>query len=188
VGHDNINPGTKEKIVLINELEEAWELALADASRQAQRAGRADISRYLDLRRRNDLIRRTAIDWLNATFTALAADANRFNAGIQIERHDDHRFRRGPATMVGTRLTFRRGMRELTIESGWPRTPRDGIVRGDGLACANIKHLGRARMNDELVLIRSKTDSPQWFVLKDDDRSLVDDSLLRRHFSFFAQP
>ena len=173
--------------MLINELEEAWELALADASQRAQRSGRADIARDLDLRRRNDLIRRTAIDWLNATFTALAADANRVNAGIQVERRDDHRFRRGSATMVGTVLTFRRGVRELTVESGWPRTPRDGIVRGDGLACANIKHLGRARMNDELVLIRSKTDSPQWFVLKDDDRSLLDDALLRQHFSFFTQ-
>lgn len=171
----------------MTELEEAWELALADASQRAQRAGRADITRYLDLRRRNDLIRRTAIDWLNATFTAFAADANRVSAGIQIERRDDHRFRRGPATMVGTKLTFRRGVRELTIESGWPRSPRDGIVRGDGLACANIRHLGRARMNDELVLSRSKTDSPQWFVLKDDERSLLDDLLLRRHFSLFTQ-
>jgi hypothetical protein len=171
----------------MNELEDAWELALADASHRAQRAGRADITRYLDLRRRNDLLRRTAIDWLNATFTALAADANRVNGGIQIERQDNHRFRRGSATMVGTQLTFRRGVRTLTIESGWPRTPRDGIVRGDGLACANIKHLGRARMNDELVLVRSKTDSPQWFVLKEDERSLLNDSLLHRHFSFFTQ-
>lgn len=174
-------------IVLTNELEEAWELALAEAAHRAQTAGRADIATYVDLRRRNDLLRRTAIDWLNATFTALAADANRVSAGIQIERRDDHRFRRGPATMVGTQLTFRRGVRTLTIESGWPRTPRDGIVRGDGLACANIKHLGRTRMNDELVLLRSKTDSPQWVVLKDDERTLLDDSLLRQHFSFFTQ-
>lgn len=173
--------------MLMNELEEAWEIALAEASRRAHGSGRADIARYLDLRRRNDLLRRTAIDWLNATCTALAADANRVNAGIQIERHDDHRFRRGSATMVGTRLIFRRGVRELTIESGWPRTPRDGIVRGEGLACANIKHLGRTRMNDELLLIRSKTDSPQWFVLKDDERWPLNDAVLRRHFSFFTQ-
>jgi hypothetical protein len=171
----------------MNELEEAWELALTEATQRAQNAGRADIARYLDLRRRNDLLRRIAIDWLNGTFTALAADANRVSAGIQIERQDDHRFRRGSATMVGTQLTFRRGVRTLTIESGWPRAPRDGIVRGDGLACANIKHLGRARMNNELVLVRSKTDSPQWFVLKEDERSLLSDSLLRNHFSFFTQ-
>ena len=173
--------------MLINELEEAWELALAEASQRAQRAGRADIARYLDLRRRNDLLRRTAIDWLNAAFTSLAADANRFSAGIQIERHDDHRFRRGPATMVGPQLVFRRGVRTLTVESGWPRTPRDGIVRGDGLACANIRHLGRARLNDELVLIRSRNDSPQWFVINDDERSPLNDLMLRRHFAFFTR-
>ena len=171
----------------MNELEEAWEIALAEASRRAHGSGRADIARYLDLRRRNDLLRRTAVDWLNATCTALAADANRINAGIQIERRDDHRFRRGSATMVGTRLIFRRGVRELTVESGWPRTPRDGIVRGEGLACANIKHLGRTRMNAELLLVRSKTDSPEWFVLKDGERSRLNDSVLRGHFSVFTQ-
>ena len=60
--------------MLVNELEEAWEVALAEASQRAQSAGRADIAGYLDLRRRNDLLRRTAIDWLNGTFTALAAE------------------------------------------------------------------------------------------------------------------
>ena len=89
--------------------------------------------------------------------------------------------------MVGSRLIFRRGVRALTIESGWPRAPKDGIIRGDALACANIKHLGRARMNDELVLVRNKADSPQWFVLKDERRVTLNDSFLRRHFSFFTE-
>jgi hypothetical protein len=172
----------------MDELEDAWELALAEASRRAVASGRADIAQYLDLRRRNDLLRRTAIDWLNAAFTSLAGDANRISAGIQIERHDNHRFRRGSATMVGTRLVLRRGVRALTIESGWPRTPRDGVVRGDGLACANIKHLGHTRMNDELVLVRSRTDSPQWWVLKDDERWPLTESVLRRHFTALSQP
>ena len=170
-----------------NELEEAWELALAEASRRAQTSGRADVSGYLDLRRRNDLLRRTAIDWLNGVFTALAADANRASAGIQVVRNENHRFRRGAATMVGIELVFRRGVRALTLESGWPRTPRDGIVRGDGLACANIKHLGRTRLNDELVLVRSKTDAPQWCVLKDDNRSALSDRDVRHHFSLLTQ-
>lgn len=174
--------------MLTNELEEAWEIALMEAAQRAHKAGRADVTRYLDLRRHNDLLRRTAIDWLNAVFTAMAADANRVSAGIQIERQDEHRFRRGPATMVGPQLIFRRGVRAMTIESGWPRTPRDGIVRGDGLACANIKHLGRARNNDELLLVRSRTDSPQWFVLNDDERAPLNESVLRRHFSLFTQP
>jgi len=172
----------------MNDLDEAWELALAEASGRAQRAGRADIARYLDLRRQNDFLRSIAVEWLNGVFTALAADANRHHAGIQIEQHEGHRFRRGSATMVGTQLVLRKGVRALTVESGWPRAPRDGIVRGNALACANIKHLGRARMNDELVLVRSRTDSPQWFVLKDDERSLLTDAFLNRHFSHLTKP
>jgi len=172
----------------MNDLEDAWELALAEAARRAEGAGRADIARYLDLRRGNDLLRRTAIDWLNAAFTSLAADANRVSAGIQMERHDDHRFRRGSATMVGSQLILRRGVRELAVESGWPRTPRDGIVRGAGLACANIKHLGRRRLNAELLLVKSRSNSPQWCVLKDDAQSPLTEALLRRHISLLIQP
>ena len=171
----------------MNDLDEAWELALAEASRRAHGAGRADIARYLDLRRENDFLRSIAIDWLNGAFTSLAADANRHSAGIRIERHENHRFRRGSATMVGTRVILRKGVRALTVESGWPRTPPDGIVRGNALACANIKHLGQARMNDELVLVRSRTDSPQWFVLKDDEHSILTDAFLNRHFSLFTK-
>lgn len=171
----------------MNDLEAAWEVALTEAVRRAEGSGRADIARYLDLRRQNDLLRRTAVDWLNESFTACAANANRLSAGIQIERHDNHRFRRGTATMVGTQLVFRRGVRALSVETGWPRVPRDGIVRGDGLACANIKHLGRTRMNVELVLFRSKTDAPQWFILRDDERAPMNDSFFRHHFSYFVQ-
>lgn len=171
----------------IPDLEEAWELALAEATQRAHGAGRADIARYLDLRRRNDLLRRAATDWLNESVTVLAADANRHGAAIQIERQTEHRFRRGSATMVGPQLVFRRGVRELSVEVGWPRTPRDGIVRGNGLACANLKHLGRPRLNQELVLVSSAHGSPQWFILKDDGRALLAASDLRRHFALLSQ-
>lgn len=166
----------------MSELEEAWELALAEANRRARAAGRADITRYLDLRAQNDLLRRTAIDWLTATLTALAGEANRNGAAIQIERQDSHHFRRGSATMVGTQLTLRHGVRALTIESGWPRAPGDGIVRGNGLACANIKHFGQRRSNAELLLARSSGGSPEWFVLeKNGRRSLLTETDVRTH-------
>lgn len=168
----------------MSELEDAWELALAEAMGRAQTAGRADIAGYLDLRAQNDLLRRTAADWLTITFTSLAAVANRHGAGIQIEQSDAHRFRRGSATMVGTQLTLRRGVRSLTIESGWPRAPRDGIIRGDGLACANIKHLGRHRSNAELFLARSSDGAPRWQVVeKTGEKSLLTDAHIRQHFS-----
>ena len=171
----------------MTELDEAWEIALAQATQRAQGSGRADIARYLDLRRRNDLLRRAATDWLLDAVFALAADANRKGGTIEIERSEEHRFTRGAATMVGTALTLRRGVRSLTIESGWPRAPRDGVVRGNGLACANIRHLGQARYDDELILVTTAKGSPQWCVVKAGSRSLLTASALRRHFSMFSQ-
>ena len=159
-------------------------MALSEARQRAHAEGRADIAGYLDLRAQNDLLRRAAADWLATTFTALAAVANRHGAAIQIEQKDAHRFRRGPATMVGTQLTLRRGVRALTIECGWPRAPRDGFVRGDGLACANLKHLGRPRANAELLLARSSSGVPQWLIIEGDGhQTALSEAHLREHFS-----
>ena len=171
----------------MSELETEWELALAQAQERARAAGRRDIADYLNLRRRNDLLRQTATDWLVNIFVVLAGEANRAGAGIQIEQQNENRFQRGNATMVGKRITLRRGVRALTIECGWPRTPRDGIMRGNGLACANIKHFGQPKLDDELLLTPSKAGSPQWLILRDDTRSNLTESQLRRHFSFLSQ-
>jgi hypothetical protein len=181
-GHDNINHSRREKA--LNELDEAWELALAEAKQRAQAAGRSNIAEYLDLRRQNDLLRRTAIEWLVNAFTMLAADANRGGSGIQIEQKGSHRFSVGHTTMVGTRVTLRNGVRALMVESGWPRTPRDGFVRGRGLAWANIKHFGRKRSNAELLLERTASGKPQWLVLeKTDTRMPLSEDHLRDHIS-----
>ena len=171
----------------MSELETEWELALAQAQERARAAGRRDIADYLNLRRRNDLLRQTATDWLVNVFVVLAGEANRAGAGIQIEHQDEHHFRRGTATMVGKSITLRRGVRALTIESGWPRTPQHGIVRGNGLACANIKHFGQPKLNDELLLTRSRTGLPRWFVIDEETRSNLTESDLRRHFSFLTE-
>jgi hypothetical protein len=181
-GHDNIIRPPNEKA--LSELDEAWDLALAEAKRRAHAAGRADIAQYLALRAQNDLLRRTAIDWLVDTLTAFAADANRRGAAIQIELSDAHHFRVGQATMVGTKLTLRHGERTLSIESGWPRTPRDGIVRGNGLACANLKHLGRPRRNAHLLLARSSGGAPQWLIIeRTETRTALSEDHLRDHIS-----
>ena len=172
----------------MSELEDAWELALADAQSRAHAAGRADIAEFLTVRRRNDLLRRTAMDWLINEFTLLAGEANRAGAGIQIEQTEPHKFSRRNATMVGRQVTLRRGVRELTIECGWPRTPRDGIVRGGGLACANIKHFGRRRANSELLLTPLAKDKPHWFVTEDDAvRKVFAEETLRSHFVTFLR-
>ena len=168
----------------MSELDEAWELAVAEAKQRAHAAGRADIAQYLALRAQNDLLRRTAIDWLVDTLTGFAADANRRGAAIQIELSDAHDFRVGSATMVGTKLTLRHGVRTLSIESGWPRSPRDGIVRGNGLACANLKHLGRPRQNAQLLLARGSSGAPQWLIIeRTDTRTALSEAHLRQHIS-----
>lgn len=172
----------------MTELDEAWDLALAEAKDRARASGRRDIANYLDLRRQNDLLRRIATDWLMDLVVLLAGHANRTGAAIQIEQEDAHRFPRGTATMVGKRVTLRQGVRALTIESGWPRTPRDGIVRGGGLACANIKHFGRPRANVELLLMRSSSGSPQWLVHdKHGKKSTLSEEELKAHISLLGK-
>ena len=74
----------------MSELEDAWELALAEAQSRAHATGRADIAEFLTVRRRNDLLRRTAIDWLLNEIVLLAGQANRAGAGIQIEQKERH--------------------------------------------------------------------------------------------------
>jgi hypothetical protein len=154
----------------MSELDEAWALALAEATQRARAAGRTDVAEYLALRNSNDLLRKTAITWLMETFVSLAADANRAGASIQLSREDAHRFKVGNSTMVGRLLTLRNGVRTLFIEAGWPRLPSDGFVSGGGLARGNIRHLGIKSADVELLLIRSKAGTPEWVVLDEDGR------------------
>jgi hypothetical protein len=150
---------------ILSDLDEAWALALAEAEQQARLSGRADIAEYLALRNSNDLLRKTGIDWLLLTFTDLAGKANREGSSIQILNDDVHRFRVGSSTMVGRLLTLKSGVRTLFVEAGWPRTPRDGFVRGGGLACANIRHLGISSVSRQLLLVKSGTGAPSWVVV-----------------------
>jgi hypothetical protein len=161
----------------MSELDEAWAAALLEAERQARLAGRRDIADYLSLRNSNDLLRKAGVDWLIAGFTSLAGDANRAGAAIQLSKQDGHRFRTGNSTMVGHQLTLRNGVRTLYVEAGWPRTPRDGFVRGGGLACASIRHLGIRKANEELLLIKSSTGAPAW----KSPRAILHESDMRRH-------
>src|SRR2546428_7551686 len=89
----------------MTELDEAWELTLAEAKRRAHAAGRADIADYLNLRARNDLLRRTGTEWLVSSLTKLAGGIKRRGAGIQIQQQDAHRFLGRSSTIGGTTQT-----------------------------------------------------------------------------------
>ena len=149
----------------MSELEDAWAAGLAEAEARARAQGRTDIAEYLALRSSNDLIRRIAGDWLLTMFSTAAGEANRAGAGIQISTDTAHRFKVGNASMVGTCLSLGSGVRQLVVELGWPRTPRDGFIRGGGLACGHIKHVGIKPANEELRLVLNPEGTPSWLVL-----------------------
>lgn len=166
----------------MSELDEAWAAALSEAEQRARQSGHKDIAEYLSLRNANDLLRQAGVKWLLSEFTSLAAEANRAGASIQMAKQEGHRFRAGTSTMVGHLLTLTYGIRTLYVEAGWPRTPRDGVVRGGGLACATIRHLGIRNANEELLLAKSKTGAPSWQSVSKKQTSLHAADL-RRHLT-----
>ena len=149
----------------MSELDEAWAIGLAEAEARARTQGRTDIADYLALRSSNDLIRKIAGDWLLNIFATVAGQANRAGAAIQISTDETHRFKVDNASMVGPRLSLASGVRRLQVEIGWPRTPRDGFIRGGGLACGHIKHVGINPANEELRLILDDGGTPNWIVI-----------------------
>lgn len=173
----------------MSELDEAWELALADAQQRARDTGRGDIAEYLRLRSSNDLQRRTGIDWLLTTFARLAGEANRMGAGLQTSSEIDQRFSIGQATMVGPRLTLSYGVRYVTIEAGWPRVPSDSFVRGGGLALARVKHFGKQLHDQELLLVRIAEQPPHWEVTrKDGSKARFLESDIKSHVAKLLNP
>jgi hypothetical protein len=168
----------------MSELDEDWAAAMAEAEQRARAGGRGDIVEYLTLRASNDLARKVGIQWLLETFSSHAGEANRAGASIRIEKADAHRFRVGNSTMVGTLLTFRLGVRSLMVEAGWPRTPRDGIVRGGGLAHAHIRHFGNRKADEDLLLVQTQSGPPQWFIIENEGtRSELLESRIRQHLN-----
>ena len=164
--------------------DEEYERSMQEARERARGGGRGDVLEYLDLKAANDAARTRAIEWLLEAFTAVAGELNRTGAGLTLARTDAHRFRVGNSTMVGPRLVLRRGVRALTVEAGWPRAPRDGIVRGGGLASATIGHFGDARAGCELLLVPDTQTDARWFVIdKTGARTELHPEHLRRHFA-----
>jgi hypothetical protein len=170
----------------MNELDEVWTQMMQNAIRSAHSTGRTDVAEYLTLKARNDQIRATSCRWLFESFTELSDEVNRKGIRLNIENQNPHRFAVGNATMVGSLISFHHGLRNLTVEAGWTRTPQDGFIRGGGLACARISHFGMSKHNAELILVRSNENVPQWFsVTKEGKRSPISSDSLREHFNLF---
>jgi hypothetical protein len=169
----------------MNELSEVWEQLIAEAAKNPQAAGGEGFAEFLAVKTANDAIRETSVKWLLDSMRQTAEHANRKNANITIETLDQHRFSLGKMQLGGSMLRFRQGIRCLTVEAGWTRTPTDGFMRGNALAVASITHFGIARANAELHLLRFE-DRPQWFtVAQNGMRVSFELADLIRHFQIF---
>lgn len=169
----------------MDELDKMWSQMLAEATAAARSSGRHDVAEYLDLKSRNDVLRSAGVRWLFEGATAIAGEVSRHSPAITIEREDPHNFDHRGANIAGSMLKFRHGVRCLTLQAGWTRTPADGFMRGGALAIAKLTHFGIPKMNVELHL-KPGADRPGWVAFYPDGVSIqADESFLRQHFAIF---
>ena len=170
---------------VMNELEEVWARKLSEARLKAEATGRGDVAEYLALRATNDWLRQTSVKWLFDSIIEIVSFENRSGTSIQIENENFHRFAFGNANLVGSRLNLRQGVRCLSIEAGWTRTPADGFMRGGALAAGRISHFGISKHNADIFLIL-ENDAPGWFITdKNGKRENFDSRHLNDHFQIF---
>ncbi len=169
----------------MDEFEQELNERLTAARERARASGRGDVADYLTLRAANDSVRAESVAWLVEAFTALAGEANRAGASVGLARDEAHRFRVGNSTMGGGGPPLSRGVRRVRGAAGGPRPPRDGIVRGGGLACARVTHFGDERAGEEYLLAPSADDEiPRWLILEPTGaRSPLTEDRCRRHIS-----
>ena len=171
----------------MDELDEIWRRMIQESVIKAKSSGNSDVAEYLTLKANNDAIRTESCKWLFNSMLELSEEANKQGIRLDIENENPHRYSIGNSTMVGSLLRFRRGVRNLTVEAGWTRTPADGFMRFASLAHARISHFGMSKANVELLLLRQNGDLPHWFAIgTNGDRKLFSLNHLREHFKIFT--
>lgn len=165
----------------MNELNDIWEQMLENAITKAEVSGKSDVAEYLKLKATNDAIRSHSSKWLFETTLEIAHLLMKKGINIKIEQENPHRFEMNKATVVGSLLRFQYGLRCLTFEIGWTRTPGDGFMRGNALAFGKISHFGMSKKNSELHLAKIN-DIPKWFLVADEKRETLLLEHLHEHF------
>jgi hypothetical protein len=169
----------------MTELDQLWSQMLADAAAKAADTGRQEIAEYLRLKAANDAIRAEGVKWLFETMSEIVNTAASATRDLITEQVHPHNFQRGNSNMVGSMIRVRRGVRCLTLEAGWTRTPTDGIMRGGALAAARLRHFGMRKADADLSLAYAGP-LPLWhFEDEDGKRSPFRVSDLYRHFQVF---
>lgn len=165
----------------MTELDQVWSQMLGEAAGRASDAGRRDVADYLRLKAANDAVREAGVGWLIDSFVEIAASSLAEHKNLAITRDEPHNFARGSSNMAGTRLDIRQGVRCLTVEAGWARTPSDGIMQNGALALARISHFGMSKNGAEFRLVHSAV-KPQWL---DQEGAVLYTGELQRHFNVF---
>ncbi len=138
-----------------------WSSLLEKASHKADNTGRSDLADLLRLRLANDTVRQAGVDWLFDTLIELTFERQEAYQNLKIARTSPHTFKSGLSTMVGSLVEIGYGVRCLSAEAGWARTPSDGVMRDGGLAQANIRHFGMSAKNMNYRLV-SGDSLPVW--------------------------
>jgi hypothetical protein len=168
----------------MNELNDIWEQMLSNAIENAEFSGKNDVAEYLKLKATNDAIRAESSKWLIETTLEIADKFLKKGVNINIENENPYRFEINKANIVGSLLRLQYGLRCMSFEIGWTRTPSDGFMRGNALAFAKISHFGMAKKNAELHLAKLD-DVPQWFLVVDETREVLLLEHLHLHFKHF---
>jgi hypothetical protein len=169
----------------MNELDDQWANMLSLARQKAAEGGRSDVVDYLKLRAENDLVRDAGIRWLFDSMISIATTREGAASGIAVERVDPHNFTYGRANIVGSLLQVRHGVRCLTLEAGWTRTPADGFMKGGALAIGRLVHFGMSKNNSDLMLVRSGSNVVWREVPTSGDTAVFDSERLLAHFHLF---
>ncbi len=159
----------------MTELDRVWSKMLEDAIPGAN----VEVAEYLRLKATNDAIRRIGVGWLFDTMIEIAGREIRSRPHLNIELVEPHNFKHGHSNMVGRLASFRLGVRCLTVEAGWARTPTDGIMRNGSLAVAKISHFGKPKHGSELRFVHGE-ELPNWL---DSSGKAADPALLEEHFT-----
>ena len=185
ISRNCIRPRRHLILANVSELDEMWSTMLDDALRAARAAGRHDVADYLDLKARNDVIRQANVRWLFEAVAFIALEAEHDVRGLTVEREQPHSFGHRGANLTGELIRISQGVRCLTIEAGWTRTPSDGFMRGGALAMARLSHRGMPKKSADLILKPDKN-GPGWTAIYHDGATIaVDETFLRQHFAVF---
>lgn len=166
----------------MTDTDDLFEQFLAAATLHAPVVRNSSLAGFIALKTANDALRTIHSKRFFDLLTSAAAHAAGKGVAIDVEHADGHRFKIEKMTLAGEVYRFRHGIRCLTAEAGWTRTPSDGFMRGNALAVARLSHFGYARETEELHLLKFE-DEPRWFrVAKDATRISFEPEDVVRHF------